>query len=298
MREFEMEAAVELWDETERRVHERGRGYEKDPASMRMEPFRICDSLYYVGDRVVCVHLLDTGKGLVLFDSGFPHAASQLLASIQTLGFSPADIVYVLHTHEHYDHFGASRILQTRYGAKMYLHAEGAETFRIHPHHTEIQSAHCPDAALFVPDVELFDGDVVSVGDRTITCVHTPGHSAGAATYFFELEEKGRRIRVGLCGVNGNLPLHPGRLVKYGIPLASGEEYLASIDRMLEIPVDLSLDTHPRPNGIVSRRLEGADSFTDPAAWGDMLRDYRNRYREMEADFERRLLERTTAAGG
>lgn len=289
MNTFDRNAAIRLWDETERALHVRGESYIDDPDSMYIEPFRIFGTLYHVGDRVVSIHLLDTGDGLILFDSGFPHTATRLLRNISGLGFSPADVKIVLHTHEHYDHFGASRLLQTSCGSTMYIHEKGAEVFRLRPHHTEIQSAHCPEASLFIPDIELKDGDVITLGDTSISCVHTPGHSDGAITCFFDLEENGQKIRAGLCGVNGTLPLHPGRLLKYGIPLSAGKEYLDSIDRMMKEKVDLALDTHPRPGGIVERHLAGSSRMVDPELWYTNLEDYRSRYLEMMDRFETSL---------
>jgi metallo-beta-lactamase class B len=256
---------------------------------MRIDPFPILPRLFHVGDRVVSVHLLDTGDGLILFDSGFPHAASLLLENIAALGHAPSDIRYILHSHEHYDHFGATRLLQARHGCRTFLHEKGVETFLLRPHHTEIQASNCPEASLFIPDVALRDGDRVRLGDADILCVHTPGHSPGSVSYFFELAHGGRKVKVGLCGVNGNLTLHPGRLLKYGLPLDSGRDYLGSIEAMLGVEVDLALDTHPRPGGVVERHLSGSGKLVDPLLWGDNLRDYRSRYLDMMAKFEERL---------
>ncbi|MBR0153254.1 MAG: hypothetical protein IJM26_05670 [Lachnospiraceae bacterium] len=35
-----------------------------------VHPFRICGNVWYLGDTWVCVHLIDTGEGLLLIDSG------------------------------------------------------------------------------------------------------------------------------------------------------------------------------------------------------------------------------------
>ena len=37
----------------------------RDPGKYRLDPFRIFGPLYYVGDQKVCIHLIDTGDGLV-----------------------------------------------------------------------------------------------------------------------------------------------------------------------------------------------------------------------------------------
>lgn len=285
----EQQRAIQVWNETEAALNVRMGAYNADPQSRWIDPFRIAGNVFYVGDRVVAAHLVDSGDGLILFDTCFPHTIDLFIKRIEFLGFRPADIRYVFHSHEHMDHFGATRELQTRFGVKTFLHKEGAYTFRIFPHHTEIQSAQTPRAALFVPDVELDDGDAVEIGHTRVQCIHTPGHAAGAVTYLFNTTEGGQELRVGLCGINGTLTLHVGRLLKYGIPLSTRDDYLASIDKLAGLEVDVSLDTHPRPGGAVDKREQmlktpGSNPFIDSASWGRMLNDYRSRFAEFVAE--------------
>jgi metallo-beta-lactamase class B len=275
--------AIEAWDEIERGLNQRSLGYVANAESRRFDAFRIYGDLYYVGNRVVCCHLIDSGEGLILIDTGFPHTAKQLEESIESLGFKPENIRYILHTHEHFDHFGATRYLQVKYACKTFLHKDAAEVFRLHPHHTELQSSYCPDAALFIPDVQLSHGDTIEMGRTKITCIHSPGHSAGALTFLFEMCENDHVLKVGLCGVNGNLPLHVGRLLKYGIPLETREQYLNTIESLRDLDIDITLDTHPRPNGLIERRaamLENplSNPFIDKSAWIQTLDDYRDRF--------------------
>lgn len=274
---------IEAWDEIEKGLNQRSFAYIADPDSHRIDSFRIFGDLYYVGDRVVSCHLIDSGEGLILIDSGFPHTARLLEERIASLGFNAGDMRYILHTHEHFDHFGASRYLQVKYGCKTFIHRDAAEVFRIHPHHTELQSSYSPDAALFIPDVELQDGDTVELGKIRISCIHSPGHSAGALTFLFDLNHDGQSLKVGLCGVNGFLPLHRGRLLKYGIPLETRDQYLKTIEQLRDLDVDITLDTHPRPNGLIERRaamVENPDKnpFIDKTAWNQTLDDYKSRF--------------------
>ena len=44
--------------------------YYQNPTTYNIPPFCIFGNLYYVGDKKVCMHLIDTGEGLVLFDTG------------------------------------------------------------------------------------------------------------------------------------------------------------------------------------------------------------------------------------
>ena len=57
------------------------------PSIARIEPFKIADGLYYVGDKKVCIHLIDTGDGLILIDSGYLGAEHLLVDSIWRAGF-------------------------------------------------------------------------------------------------------------------------------------------------------------------------------------------------------------------
>ena len=286
---MDREKAIRIWNETEAALDARMTDYNAHPETKWIDPFRVVGNVYYVGDRVVAAHLVDSGDGLILLDSCFPHTIDELFRRITTLGFRLENIRYVVHTHEHVDHFGASRVLQVRYGSRTFIHRDGARTFRIHPHHTELQSAHSPDAALFVPDVEVSDRDTIELGNVRIECIHTPGHSAGATTFLFDTTEGDRTVRVGLCGINGTLTLHAGRLFKYGIPLSTRDDYLASIRKLRSIRVDVTLDTHPRPGGAVDKRELMIDNpainpFVDPDAWSQTLDYYQSRFEDFARD--------------
>lgn len=282
---IDAEKAIRQWDETEAGLHAARRKAVADPQASRIAPFRIFGPLYYVGGKDVCAHLLDSGDGLILFDSGFPDMIPALVENVAALGFRVEDIRHIIHSHEHFDHFGATHALQSGYGSRTYIHRLGAETFRIRPHHTELHSAYSPEAALFRPDVEFSDGDELRIGNTVIRCVHNPGHSAGSASFFFDVAGEGRILRAGLCGIGGVLPLHAGRLLRYGIPLETWDEYLASIGKLEGERVDLALDTHPRPNGILDRRQSNLDDrdanhFIDAGAWRRTLDDYRTRFHD------------------
>ena len=47
-----------------------------------VHPFRIFGNIWYVGDSWVCVHLIDTGDGLLLIDSGNAGATAMLVQAI------------------------------------------------------------------------------------------------------------------------------------------------------------------------------------------------------------------------
>ena len=62
------------------------------PWEFAVNPFRVAGSVYYVGNREVSSHLIDTGNRLILIDTGFPQTLHLLTESIRRLGFDPDDI--------------------------------------------------------------------------------------------------------------------------------------------------------------------------------------------------------------
>ncbi|HLV11882.1 MAG TPA: MBL fold metallo-hydrolase, partial [Trueperaceae bacterium] len=69
-------------------------------------------------------------------------------------------IVAVTETHVHADYLSGSRELAQAAGADLYLSAEGGADWRYRFDH-----------------LPLHDGDVIEVGDVTLTAMHTPGHT-------------------------------------------------------------------------------------------------------------------------
>ncbi len=286
--------AISLWEEKEKLFFQKHEPYYAHPEKSWIDPFRIIGNVYFIGDRVVAPYLIDTGEGLMLLDTGYPHAGEMLKKSIAQLGFHLKDITYILHSHEHFDHFGITRELQETYGCKAFIHELGAKAIRETPEHTHIKDAHWDKAELFTPDETFTDGDVIELGNMKITCIHTPGHSAGATTFTFPVEENGTTYQAGVCGVGGFLVLHTGRLLKYNLPMESREQYLQSIEKIQNLPIDITLDAHPRPNGVLDRRERmlkdpNTNPYIDQSAWKENLSAYKERFKNFIQEEQREL---------
>ena len=85
------------------------------PWEYDIEPFQITDNVWYVGNSQVGSHLIDTGDGLVLLDTGWPNTLYMLLESIRRAGFDPGDIRWILHSHYHIDHIGGTGRMMKKY---------------------------------------------------------------------------------------------------------------------------------------------------------------------------------------
>ena len=71
-------------------------------------PFRMAGNLYFVGTQKASSHLLDTGDGLLLIDTGYEDNYETILDSVKELGFDILQVKYILHSHGHYDHTDAT----------------------------------------------------------------------------------------------------------------------------------------------------------------------------------------------
>ena len=85
-----------------------------------LEPVKLFDNVYAVGNSETAVYALTSSEGIVLLDAGFENKAeSVLVPQLQKLGLDPAKVKYILLGHGHADHFGGSKYFQDKYGTKI-----------------------------------------------------------------------------------------------------------------------------------------------------------------------------------
>lgn len=135
----------------------------------RIEPFRIIGNVYFVGTYPASSHLIDTGAGLILIDTGYADTLFMVVDSIHRLGFDPMDIKYIINTHWHGDHTAGTAALAGLTGAKTLIGEKDAEKAKQY----------------FAPDILVRDGDTLMLGNTTITFMETPGHTKGTVPSSF-----------------------------------------------------------------------------------------------------------------
>lgn len=259
--------------------------YYTSPSVAAVAPFRIADGLYYVGDRKVCIHLLETREGLILIDAGFPCAKHLLTESIRQLGFDPADVRWILLTHGHFDHFGAADEFRALYGTKVALSAVDAAALREYPQRGHTFAADSPYVRNPVIDYELSDGEIFSFGGREIRCVLTPGHTMGVMSYFFPVTDQGTTYLAGLFGGAGSSHMTLAATRFDHLPADMPQRMLASLDRVEKEPVVIHLGNHPGNNRTLKKReqqlQEGGNPFIDPDSWKRQLSALRQKTLEI-----------------
>lgn len=220
--------------------------------------FKIAGNLYFIGTQEASSHVIDTGAGLILIDVGYERTADVVLEGLSDLGFDVKDVKYILLSHGHYDHSDGVPKIVEKSGAKVYLFEEDNRYLKG-----------------FLPDVYFHDGDVIRLGNVEIEVLHTPGHTAGTASFFFYVEENGKRYRVGMFGGAGTPQVSKKWLDKYGLPFYQRRQFFDSIARLRMEHVDLFLGNHANQNGTKEKRelaLTSAENpFIDENAWGEFL---------------------------
>lgn len=254
------------------------------PAKYYVKPFKIAGNVYYIGDSKVCSHLIDTGDGLIVFDSGFQHSIHLMVQAIWEAGFNPSDIRYLIHSHEHFDHIGAANEFKELYGCKLVISKAGADIMRDRPELVYMKANPNPYASLFTPDLELNDGDEIRLGNTVIRCISTPGHAPGVMSFFFDTEEDGKTYHVGYFGGAGFNTLYKEKLEQDHLPLSMRDTFLESLQKVREIPVDIVLGNHPRQNETLKKReamLNNPESnpFINPSEWKEFVDNLTNQFK-------------------
>jgi len=214
---------------------------------------------------LINVYLVRLADGCLLIDCGMDTEPcfAALERAVEGIGITWKDIRQILLTHVHPDHIGLAPKLLRLTGARLALHREDLEYLdELSAHHEyQIWSTDVLRAAgvaeeiiaqigvassevgksfhKLEPDVVLQGGERIPSAIGDLEVIWTPGHSPGHVCLY------GRERRVLFAGdqmierISPNIGWHPGH-----DPLA---EYLASLDRLARLEIDLVLPAHGSP---------------------------------------------------
>ena len=246
------------------------------PWNGAMTPFNILGNTWFVGIRQASSHLIDTGEGLILLDSGYQENLYLLIDSIYRCGFSPYDIRYIIHSHGHIDHAAATKALVELTHAETFI-GEGDRDI-VNGKRGELTWAaeYNMSFNFFEPDHILHDGDVIKLGNVAIECVATPGHTPGVFSFFWNIEDGGRVYRAGTMGGAGVNTLAADYIRKYDLAKEDWRgNFRRSIARCRQEKVDIFIGNHANQNNTLERYRRICDgdrlAFADSEAWDKFL---------------------------
>lgn len=135
------------------------------------------------------------------------------------------EITHIAETHIHADFLSGSRELQELTGAKMYLSDEGGENWQYE-----------------FPHEGLRDGDVIKVGNLSLTVMHTPGHTPESISFILRdhpASEEPVMIFTGdfvFVGDIGRPDLLEEAAGLVGTKEIGAEQMFASLKKFVELP--------------------------------------------------------------
>lgn len=144
----------------------------------------------------VGAYLLPYGQALALIETGPSSTLPALEAGIRQAGYEPEALQAVFLTHIHLDHGGAAGTLAQRYGATVYVHEVGAphlrDPSRLMASATRIygeQMDYLWGTMEAVPAGQLRvleDNELVTLGQRSLRAIETPGHASHHFAYLLD----------------------------------------------------------------------------------------------------------------
>ena len=234
-------------------------------------PTRLFGNLYFVGTTPASVHVIDTGDGLIVLDTGYQQSLDLVLSHMEQLQLDVHSIRYILLTHGHIDHMGGARSLKELSGASIALGRADRDYANGKLDLSYAKELGMSFDEVFEPDILLSDGDEITLGKTRVRAVATPGHTPGAMSYFFDVTDGREAFRAGLHGGMGINTLCREFLDAYSLPYSLREDFVRSMHRLNEERVDIFLGNHMQHNRTEEKaaRFAAGDThaFVVPGEW-------------------------------
>jgi hypothetical protein len=174
----------------------------KDPGGPA-EPFKLIGNLYWVGEQNGEVYILTSPQGHIMFGAGYLQGAQGVEQNIAKMGLKLSDIKVILINHSHPDQTGAASYFKQKTGAQImagfgevpYIQNGGQLPPAGNANRGQAPAPPMPAYPPVKVDRALFDGDVIKVGNLTVTAYLIPGHSASSTTYVYTVHEGNKDYR-------------------------------------------------------------------------------------------------------
>ncbi|WP_084607283.1 MBL fold metallo-hydrolase [Sulfurospirillum arcachonense] len=164
-----------------------------------LKPTKVFDNVYCIGSVSVTTWAIKTSEGIILIDSMWDdNDAKMIEKGMIELGLDPKDLKYILVSHGHGDHYGGAKYLADKYHAKVAMTKVDTDFMN-----TLNKGPNGPRSPKAPVSMFLKDGDVVTLGDRSVKILVTPGHTPGGMSFIFPVMNDGEKHNAILWGGTG-----------------------------------------------------------------------------------------------
>jgi hydroxyacylglutathione hydrolase len=220
----------------------------------------------------VNIYLIDGGSEYVLIDVGFLDELPEVLELIRQMNFRLAACKLILATHADADHTQGLARARELLKCKVAAHPKSVAPLQdgdevLTYARIDAQNIHIPMPRCKV-DMTVDEGDVVTVGDRTLHVWSTPGHTAGQLSFRMDnLLFSGDNIfRDGCVGV---IDAHHG---------SNLVDFIASLKRIRESDAEYLLPSHGpifrKDDRLIDATIGRLESYTHMSDFGTCAVDW------------------------
>jgi glyoxylase-like metal-dependent hydrolase (beta-lactamase superfamily II) len=205
---------------------------------------RLFDDLHFTGLRWVGQYVLKTSTGIFLIDAlnNAIEVQAITLPGLQSMGYTPQQIIGIMPTHGHGDHHGGIPYLFETFGTKAYMGSADIPLVRVATSRSPI-----PASVPLTPlDSTLMTPQTLTLGDKTLTLLSTPGHTPGTFSGIVPVTQGGKGYKLAFWGGTG-MPT----------TLPEARQYLDGTERLWQLAktqaVDGTMHTHPFVDGSLQK---------------------------------------------
>ncbi|GAA4039492.1 MBL fold metallo-hydrolase [Parerythrobacter jejuensis] len=222
--------------------------------------FAVDDDVYggtrYVGSCGITMLAVHTDDGVVLLDTGEAQFHDQLITNLGRAGIKPADVKYILTSHEHYDHVGGLAAMQNATGARIVTSEPAKPVIESGKLATDDPQSgmHDPMEPARVWQT-VGDGETLDLDGKSFMAIAVPGHTPGALAWQWETQIGSRRVTIVYAD---SLSPVSGDAYKFSANPDYVAQYRAGLERLRAADCDILLTPHPSASKMLERAASGS----------------------------------------